>query len=74
MRTYHIHGKLTVTGFHLSASLSKLPPKNYYYITECQANTIYDALILTINNYELLPPSNFKLKIPDAAQASFIED
>jgi len=73
MRTYYIHGKLTRTGFHLIATLSKSPPGLYEYIQQQEARTIMDALRSSVRTSGLSPVRS-KLVVNGEHQANFIQD
>lgn len=74
MRTYYLHGKITPDAFHLKATLNKMPPKGYYLITEQIAESIHQAVRITVEQCALNPPKGKEITfdIPKGAQASFI--
>lgn len=72
MRTYYIHGKIKPTGFHMTATLLKIPPKGYYIIGEQIADSRYQAIRMTVEQCSLHPPMGREVKIDLSTQSSFL--
>ena len=76
MRTYYIHGKITIYAFHLKATLNQNPPAGYYLIRTITARTVQHAINTFAKILHIAPvqcPEPLMLQIPDGEQTSYIK-
>lgn len=69
-RTLYLHGKHTKNKFHLTVTLSKLPPPGFEYIRDITSTTKAAALRQAITDANLIP-KRIKLQMPGPIQTTF---